>query len=162
MLTNESINAALTTESEKQKCSSCNKSHSGKCNKAKTTAAVQGGGKVCLACNKEAHKYRTKSGAEGTSKRIKDCPVFQAASDDQKQEIIKKIKAKSPVCSKCLSWTHKSEDCRWNTNCSKCNEVHINDMCGIKKFFSCSMSAKSNACLMSLQDIPLHNSNNMA
>ena len=76
------------------------------------------------------------------SKRIKDCPVFQAASDDLKQDIIKKIKAKSPVCSKCLSWTHKSEDCRWNTSCSKCNEVHINDMCGIKNFFFCSMSSK--------------------
>ena len=76
MLTNESINAALTAENEKQKCSSCNKSHSGKCNKAKTTAVVQGGGKVCLACNKEACKYRNKSGAEGISKRIKNCPAF--------------------------------------------------------------------------------------
>ena len=111
MLTNEPINAALTAESKKQKCSSCNKSHSGKCNKAKTTAAVQGGGKVCLACNKEAHKYRTKSGAEGTSKRIKDCPVFPVASDDQKQEIIKKIKVKNPVYKKCLSRSHKGEDC---------------------------------------------------
>ena len=112
MLTNESINSALTAESKKQKCSSCYKSLSGKCNKAKTTAAVQGGGKVCLACNKEAHKYRNKSGAEGITKRIKDCPVFQAASEDQKQDIIKKIKAKGPICSKCSSWTNKSKDCR--------------------------------------------------
>ena len=92
MLTNESINAALSTESEKQKCSSCNKLHSGKCSKAKTTAAVQGGGKTCLSCNKEAHKYKNKSGAEGITKRIKDSPIFQSATEDQKQEIIKKIK----------------------------------------------------------------------
>ena len=103
ILTNEVINTALSTESEKQKCSSCNKLHSGKCNKAKTTAAVQGGGKICLTCNKEAHKYRNKSGAEGITKRIKDCPVFQAALEDQKQDIIKKIKSKGPVCSKCSS-----------------------------------------------------------
>ena len=119
MLTNESINAALTAENEKQKCSSCKKWHPGKYNKAKTTAAVQGGDKTCLACNKSAHKYRIKSGAEGISKRIKDCPGFQAASDDQKQEMIKKIKSKNPVCSKCLSWSHKSEDYRWKTNCPK-------------------------------------------
>merc|ERR1712240_479920 len=79
ILTNELINAALSTDSEKQKCSFCNKLHSGKCSKAKTMAAVQGSGKTCLSCNKEAHKYRTKSGVEGIAKRIKDCPIFQAA-----------------------------------------------------------------------------------
>ena len=136
MLTNESINTALTAENKKPKCPSCNKSHPGKCNKAKNAAVVQGGDKTCPVCNKPAHKYKTKTGAEGTSKRIKDCPGFKAASDDQKQEMIKKIKVKNPVCSKSLSWSHKGEDCNWKTNCPKCNEVHINNMCTLKKFFS--------------------------
>ena len=162
MLTNESINAALTAKNKKQKCPSCTKSYPGKCNKAKNTAVVQGGDKTCPVCNKSAHKYRTKTRAEGIWKRIKDCPGFKAALDDQKQEMIKKIKVKNPVCSKCSSWSHKGEDCNWKTNCPKCNEVHINDMCTLKKFFSCSVSAKSNACYMSLQDIPVHNSNNKA
>ena len=35
-------------------------------------------------------------------------------------------------------------------------------MCDIKKYFSCSMSARSNSCLMSLQDIPLHKSRSLA
>ena len=35
-------------------------------------------------------------------------------------------------------------------------------MCDIKKYFSCSMSARSNSCLMSLQDIPLHKSKSLA
>ena len=162
ILINESINAALSTDSKKQKCSSCNKLHSGKCSKTKTTAAIQGTGKTCLSCNKEAHKFKAKSGAEGITKRIKDCPFFQAATEDQKQEIVKRIKTKGPICSKCSSWSHKSEDCRWNKSCSKCNEVHIFEMCDIKKYFSCSMSARSNSCLMSLQDIPLHNSRSLA
>ena len=64
---------------------------------------------------------------------MKDCPGFKAALEDQKQEIIKKIKVKYPVCSKCLSWSHKVEDCKWKTKCLKCNKVHINDMCTLKK-----------------------------
>ena len=112
ILTNESINAAFSTDSEKQKCSSCNKLHSGKCSKTKTTAAVQGTGKTCLSCNKEAHKFKAKSGAEGITKRIKDCPFFQAATEDQKQEIVKRIIIKGSICSKCSSWSHKSEDRR--------------------------------------------------
>ena len=108
---NESINAALTAENEKQKCPSCNKSHPGKCNKAMNTAVIQGGDKTCPVCNKSAHKYRPKTGVEGISKEIKDCPGFKAALDDQKQEMIKKIRVKNPVCSKCLSWSHKGEDC---------------------------------------------------
>ena len=114
ILTNESINAAFSTDSKKQKCSSCNKLHSsrdfcrlryhsGMCSKTKTTAAVQGTGKTCLSCNKEAHKFKAKSGADRFTKRIKDCPFFQAATEDQKQEIVKRIKTKGPICSKCLS-----------------------------------------------------------
>ena len=41
MLTNEFINTALTAENKKPKCPSCNKSHPGKCNKAKNAAVVQ-------------------------------------------------------------------------------------------------------------------------
>ena len=111
MLTNESINAALTAKNEKQKSPSCNKSHPGKCNKAKTTAVVQGEDKTCPAYNKIAHEYKIRTGAEGISKRIKDCTGFKATSDDQNQEMIKKIKVKNPVCSKSASWCHKGGFC---------------------------------------------------
>ena len=72
------------------------------------------------------------------------------------------MKAKNPVCSKCSSWTHCDDVCNWKGTCAKCNKVHINDMCSIKKFFSCSVSVRSNVCLMSLQDIPVANSNRKA
>ena len=75
----------------------CHKSHPGKCQKTKTTAVVQGADKICPVCSKQAHKYKTKLGAEGISKRIKDCPGFKAATDDQKQEMVKKIKIKKTV-----------------------------------------------------------------
>ena len=100
MLTNESINAALTAKSDKPKCSSCHKSHSGKCNKIKNAAVVHGRNKTFPVCNKPAHKYKTKTGAEGIFKRIKDCPGFKTASDNKKQEMVKKLKVKNPVCSK--------------------------------------------------------------
>ena len=103
MLRNESINAALTAEGDKPKCSSCHKSHSGKCNKIKNAAVIQGGDKIGSICNKPAHKYKTRSGAEAISKRIKDCPGFKTALDNQKQEMVKKLKVKNPLCSKCSS-----------------------------------------------------------
>ena len=107
MLTNESINAALSAEGDKPtKCSTCQKTHSGKFQKTRNAAVMQGADKISPVCNKPAHKYKTKSGAEGISKRIKDCPGFKAASDNQKQEMVKKLKVKNPACSKCSSWSH--------------------------------------------------------
>ena len=70
----------------------CHKSHPGKCQKTKTTAVVPGADNICPVCSKQAHKYKTMSGAEGILKRIKDCPGFKAATDKQKQEMVKKIK----------------------------------------------------------------------
>ena len=81
----------------------------------------------------QAHKYKTKLGTEGISKRIKDCPGFKAAMDDQKQVMVKKIKIKNPICSKCSSWSNCDYACNWKGTCVKCNKVHINDMCSIKK-----------------------------
>ena len=89
MITKESINAALTAKSDKPKCSSCHKSHSGKCNKFKNPAVVQGADKTCPVCNKPAHKYKTRTGAETILKRIKDCPGFKTALEDQKQKMVK-------------------------------------------------------------------------
>ena len=104
MYINESMTSALSWATDKpQKCSTCHKSHPGKCLKTKTTAVVQGADKTSPVCSKQAHKYKTKSGAEGISKRIKDCPGFKAATDDQKQEMVRKIKIKNPVCGKCSS-----------------------------------------------------------
>ena len=103
MLTNESIIAALSSEGDKpHKSSSSHKS-------AAVTNQVSD--KLCPVCDESAHKYKTRSGAEGISKRIKDCPGFMTALDDQKQEMIKKLKAKNPVCPKCSSWSHQGEDC---------------------------------------------------
>ena len=91
MMMNESINTALSGGGDKlQKCSMCNRSHSGSCQKIRTAAVIQGTKESCPVCNKQAHKYRTKSRAEGISKRIKDCPGFKAATEDQKQEMVKK------------------------------------------------------------------------
>ena len=85
VLTFESINTMLLGGAEKvQKCSSCNKSHPGKCNRLKTTAVVQNTektDKVCPVCGGSAHKYKMKSGSEGTSKRIKDSTSFKSASE---------------------------------------------------------------------------------
>ena len=67
MMTNKSINS-----DKSQNCSLCHKSHSGKCQRTKTTAVIQGNDKICPVCNKQAHKYKTKSGTEGFSKQIKD------------------------------------------------------------------------------------------
>ena len=76
---------------------------------AKNAVALnQGSEKICPVCNKSAHKYKTKAGIEGISKRIKDCPGFKAAADDQKQELIKILELKLPVCMKCSSWSHKT------------------------------------------------------
>ena len=92
-LTSESIMSSFSREMEdKPKCSSCNKSHRGKCNKPKIAAALQGREKICPVCNKSAHKYKTKTEAEGIFKLIKGCLGFKAAADDQKQEMIKKLK----------------------------------------------------------------------
>ena len=90
-------------------------------------------------------------------KRIKDCPGFKEANDDQKKEMVKKIKTKHPVCDKCSSWFHKSQDCTWKSTCTKCGDVHLNDLCSLKKFFTCSLSTKG-SCMMSLQDVPVKNS----
>ena len=57
-LTSESIMSALSGEGDKSKCSSCHKSHPGKCNKPRNTAIVsQNGDKKCPVCDKDAHLY---------------------------------------------------------------------------------------------------------
>ena len=106
-------------------------------------------------CDKDAHKYKT--GQEAISKRVRDCPGFKEADDEEKKQMVKKTKNKHPVCIKCSSWSHKTQDCNWKLNCSKCGEVHLNDLCNLKKFFSCSLSTKG-SCMMSLQDVPDKNS----
>ena len=141
MLTNGSINATLSGEGDKHKCSLCHKSHSGKCHKPKNAAVInQGSKQMCPVCNKSAHKYKTKTGAEGILKCVKDCPSFKSANDEQKQEMVKKLKLKLPICMKCSGWSHKSEVCNCRLHSNKCNEVPINDLCNLKKFFSCSLS----------------------
>ena len=157
-LTSESIMSALSGEGDKSKCSSCHKIHSGKCNKTRNTAVVsQNGDKKCPVCDKDAHLYKTKNGQEAISKRVKDCPGFKEANNDQKKEMVRKLKIKHPLCAKCSSWYHKSQDCTWKSNCTKCGEIHLNDLCSLKKFFTCYLSTKG-ACMMSLQDIPVRNS----
>ena len=101
-LTLDSVMSALSGENgDKTKCSLGHKSHSGKCNKSKNAAALnQGSENTCPVCNKSAHKYKTKTGAEGISKCVMDCPAFKAANDDQKQEMVKKLKSKLPICIK--------------------------------------------------------------
>ena len=75
----DSIMSALSAEKgEKTKCTSCNKYHSRKCNKIKTTAVLsQEGDKICPVCDKLMHTHKTKSGNEGFSKQVKDCPEFK-------------------------------------------------------------------------------------
>ena len=66
MITNESINSALSGATDKpQKCTTCHKNYPGKCQKTKTTAVVQGADKTCPVCSKHAHKYKTKLGVQG-------------------------------------------------------------------------------------------------
>ena len=151
-LTSESIMSALTGERERSKCSLCHKSHSGNCNKPKNSAALKQGENLCPVCEEGAHMYQTKAGKEGILKQVKDCPSFKVANDDEKETLIKKVKTKHPVCAKCLSWYHKSQDCTWKSSCTKCGEVHINDLCLLKKFFTCPLSTKG-SCMMSLQDV---------
>ena len=70
-ITHESINSALVPDAEKQKCSSCNKFHQGKCNRSMTTAVAQSSeklSKTCPVCGGEAHKYKLKDGKEAISK----------------------------------------------------------------------------------------------
>ena len=88
--------SALSGETgDKSKCSFCHKSHYGACNKPKNAAALnQGSENLCPVCNKSAHKYKTKTGADGISKCVKNCPAFKAANDDQKQEMVKKLMSK--------------------------------------------------------------------
>ena len=101
-LTSESIRSALSgDQGDKTKCSLCNKYHSGKCNKLKNAAALnQGSENSCPVCNKSPHKYKTKTGAEGISKCVMNCPALKAANDDQKQEMVKKLKSMFPICIK--------------------------------------------------------------
>merc|ERR1712237_304409 len=147
--------SALSGEGDKSICFSCHKIHSGKCNKTWNTAVViHNGDKKCPVCDKDAHLYKTKNGQEAISKRVKDCPGFKEANDNQKKEMVKKLKIKHPLCAKCSSWQHKSQDCTWKSNCTKCGEIHLNDLCLLKKFFTCYLSTKG-ACMMSLQDIPV-------
>ena len=155
--TSESIMSALSGEGEKTKCSSCHKIHSGKCNKKNTALVSQNNDKKCPVCDKDAHHYKTKNGQEAISKRVKDCPGFKEANDDQKKEMVKKLKSKYPLCTKCSGWSHKSQDCTWKLNCSRCGENHLNDLCLLKKYFSCFLSSKG-LCMMSLQDVPIKNS----
>lgn len=85
-LTSESIRTALSGDkAENPKCSFCNKYLSGKCNKPYNSPALnQGGDNSCPVCNKPPHKYKTKTGAGGVSKQVKDCPAFKATNDGQK------------------------------------------------------------------------------
>merc|ERR1711867_124764 len=82
MLTNKSINAALSSEGDKpHKCSSCHKNHPGRCQKPKNAAVInQEADKMCPVCIKTAHKYKTKAGQEGIFKHINDCPDFKSAT----------------------------------------------------------------------------------
>ena len=156
-LTAESIMSSLSGEGERPKCSSCHKSHTGKCNKSRNAAIVsQNSDKRCPVCEKDAHLYKNRNGQEAVSKTVKDCPGFKEANDYQKRDMVRKIKNKYPVCDKCSSWAHKSQDCTWKSACSKCGDVHLNDLCSIKRFFSCSLSTKG-SCMMSLQDVPIRN-----
>merc|ERR1711895_188186 len=155
--TSKSIMSALSGEREKSKCSLCHKIHSGKCNKKNTTLVSQNSDKKCPVCDKDAHLYKTKNGQETISKRVKDCPGFKEANDDQKKEMVKKLKTKYPLCAKCSGWYHKSQDCTWKANCTKCGETHLNDLCSLKKFFTCSLSTNGSY-MMPLQDIPVKNS----
>ena len=101
--TSESIMSALSGEGVKSKCSSCHKIQSGKCNKKNTALVSQNGDKKCPVCDKDAHLYKTKNGQEPISKRVKDCPGFKEANDGKKKEMVKKLKNKYPLCTKCLS-----------------------------------------------------------
>ena len=114
-LISESIRSALSgDQGDKTKCSSCNKYHSGKCNKPKNAAALnQGGENSCPVCNKPHHKCKTNISAEGVSKRVMECPDFKATNDDQKQEMVKKVKSRLPICNKCTAWSHKLDVCFW-------------------------------------------------
>merc|ERR1712082_258868 len=154
--TSESIMSALSGEGEKSKCSLCHKIHSGKCNKKNTALVSQSGDKKCPVCDNDSHLYKTKNGQEAISKQVKDCPGFKEANDDEKRDMVRKIKNKYTVCDKCSSWAHKSQDCTWKSACLKCGDVHLNDLCLIKRFFSCSLSTKG-SCMTSLQDVPIRN-----
>ena len=85
-LTLDSIMSALSGENgDKPKCSLCNKSHPGKCNKPKNAAAINQASKnTCPVCYKPSQKHKIKTGAEVVSTWVKNCPVFKSASDDQK------------------------------------------------------------------------------
>ena len=158
VITNESITTALTAEGDKLRCSSCHKSHTGKCIKVKTSAVAQGAeklAKTCPVCGGQAHKYKMKNGSEGISNRVKDCQGFKSATDSEKHKMVKKLKQSHPICGKCSSWAHRKELCTWKGLCSKCNQVHLHNMCTLKKYFSCLASEGSNNCYLSLQDIPV-------
>ena len=72
--------------------------HIGKCVKLKSTVAVnQDGDKKCPVCDNDVQKYNTKTGAEGISRQIRDCPRFKSANDNQKKEMLKKVLIKHPV-----------------------------------------------------------------
>ena len=157
-LTHESINSALVPETQKTKCSSCSKFHQGTCNRTMTSAAIQSTDKTvknCPVCDGEAHKYKLKDGKEAISKRVKDCPAFKSAAETEKQEMVRKLKLNHPVCSKCSSWSHPEDQCSWRGQCAKCSQVHLNDMCLLKRMFSCVTSEGNKNCFLSLQDIPI-------
>ena len=72
---------------DKLKCSLCHRTHSEKCNKPKNATALnKGSEKFCSVFKKSAPKYKTKARAEGISKRVKDCPGFKSASNDEKNK----------------------------------------------------------------------------
>ena len=155
-LTAKSIISALSGgEGDKSKCPTCRKYHTGQCNKV--TAAVSNR-ETCPACEEASHKYKTKTGKEATSKRVKDCPGFKAADEEEKEEMVKKIKTNHPVCTKCSSWSHSTEDCTWKLACEKCGEIHLNDLCNLKKFFTCTLSRNQGSSLMCLQDVNMRDS----
>ena len=106
------MSALATDKGEKPKCPTCKKPHSAKCLAVHNTVALKNPDEnVCPVCEEDAHTYKTKAGKEVISKRVKDCPSFKAAGEDEKQALIKKLKVKLPICGKCSGWTHKTEAC---------------------------------------------------
>ena len=93
LLTSNSIISSLSNDKQgdKPKCQTCNKSHPEKCLNIINSAPVnKTEGKICPVYEEGMHKYKNKAGEEKISKRVKDCPSFKAAGEEQKQALIKK------------------------------------------------------------------------
>ena len=60
-------------------------------------------------CKEALHNYKPKAGAERTSKRVNDCPVFKPSDGDHKKDLLDIIKENHSLCSKRSSWTHETK-----------------------------------------------------